>query len=131
MPAESDRDTGNWRQRLGRWGENIAAQHLESKGYKIICRNWRSRRGEIDLVAKKGELFAFVEVKTRRGREFGLPEEALTSGKAGRLMELAQQYVNEHDLIDVEWRIDFVAVEIDQSGELVRCEHIPNAVFGW
>lgn len=121
----------NDRQQLGRWGENVAATYLEAQGYQILSRNWRTRRGEIDLVAQIGETIAFVEVKTRRGREFGLPEEALTTKKAARLQSLAQAYMMQNDLDDVDWRIDLVAVELDQRGKLLRCEHIPNAVLGW
>lgn len=118
-------------QQLGRWGENVAADHLESIGYEILARNWRTRHGEIDLVAQIAETIAFVEVKTRRGKNFGLPEEALTKKKANRLTRLAQEYMVQHDLDDVDWRIDLVAVELDRQGKLLRCEHIPNAVLGW
>ena len=131
MSERSAAAPNNDRQQLGRWGENVAATHLESRGYRILYRNWRTRRGEIDLVAQIGETIAFVEVKTRRGREFGLPEEALTARKAARLERLAQEYMAQNELEDVDWRIDLGAVELDHSGKLLRCEHIPNAVLGW
>ncbi|MFN2151369.1 MAG: YraN family protein, partial [Anaerolineales bacterium] len=94
-------------------------------------RNWRSRSGEIDLVAQTGETIVFVEVKTRKGREFGLPEEGLTNNKANRLQSLALQYLAQTDLQDIDWRIDLVAIELDHHGLLLRCDHIPNAVLGW
>lgn len=119
------------RQNLGRWGEQQAAQYLESHGYKVLDRNWRCLRGEIDLVAKEGDVLVFVEVKTRRGRDYGTPEEALTKVKAKRLLELGQRYMLERDLEDVEWRVDLVAVELDRQGKLLRFEHIPNAVWAW
>ena len=119
------------RQKLGRWGEKMAAQHLESQGYVILDRNWRCNRGEIDLVAQEGSVLVFVEVKTRRGRDFGTPEEAITRSKANRLLELGQRYLLERDLEDVEWRVDMVAVELDLQGKLLRCEHVPNAVWAW
>ncbi len=119
------------RQRLGRWGEGVAATHLEALGYTILARNWRCTVGEIDLVARDGETLVFVEVKTRRGRDYGAPEEALTPRKAGKLLQLGEQYCYEHGLEDVAWRIDLVAVELDPRGLLLRCEHIPNAVLGW
>ncbi|MBP6015645.1 MAG: YraN family protein [Candidatus Promineofilum sp.] len=119
------------RRLLGQWGENVAVLHLEAKGLVILARNWRRRGGEIDIVARDGETVAFVEVKTRRGRAFGAPEEALTPHKAQKLMELGQQYVADNDLDDVNWRIDLVAVELDERGLLLRCEHIPDAVLGW
>ena len=119
------------RQKLGRWGEQLAAQYLESHGYKVLDRNWRCRRGEIDLVAKEGDVLVFVEVKTRRGRDYGTPEEALTRYKVKRLLELGQRYMLERDLEDVEWRVDLVAVELDRQGNLLRFEHVPNAVWAW
>jgi len=118
------------RKRLGAWGESVAAHHLEADGYRIVVRNWRCTQGEIDLIAQAGEELVFVEVKTRRGRDMGSPEEALTPSKQKKLMQLAQIYVAERDL-DVDWRIDLVAVELDKQGKLLRCEHIPNAVLGW
>jgi putative endonuclease len=118
------------RKKLGKWGESVAARHLEAKGYEIVERNWRTAQGEIDLVVRGGQELIFVEVKTRRGRELGTPEEGLTRYKADKLMLLAQQYVAQHNL-DVDWRIDLVAVELDGRGKLLRCEHIPNAVLGW
>ena len=119
------------RKKLGAWGEKVAALHLEGKGYEIVARNWRCARGEIDLVARAGGVLAFVEVKTRRGREMGTPEEGVNWHKSRRLLELAQHYLFEHELDDVEWRIDLVAVELDGSGKLLRCDHIPGAVRAW
>jgi putative endonuclease len=126
----SERTTGS-RQRLGHWGENVAAIHLEAAGYAILGRNWRCAGGEIDLVARDGETIVFVEVKTRRGRDFGAPEEALTPRKAEKLISLGQQYMVDHDLEDVNWRIDLISVELDRDGRLLRCDHIPCAVLGW
>ncbi len=119
------------RQKLGRWGEQLAAERLQSEGYVILARNWRCSRGEIDLVAQAGDVLVFVEVKTRRGRDYGTPEEAITRSKAKRLLELGQRYMLEHDLEDVEWRIDLVAVELDRQGKLLRCEHVANVVWAW
>ncbi|PID85570.1 MAG: YraN family protein [Chloroflexi bacterium] len=119
------------RKRLGAWGESVAAHHLEAKGYKIVARNWRCSQGEVDLIAQAAlDELVFIEVKARRGQEMGTPEEALTPAKQKKLLTLAQIYVAEHDL-DVDWRIDLVAVELDKKGKLIRCEHIPNVVLGW
>jgi len=120
----------NERQTLGRWGETVAATHLEAKGYQIVTRNWHCQQGEVDLVARAGDEWVFVEVKTRRGRDMGAPEEGLTPAKQKKLLAVAQEYVLAHDL-DVDWRIDLVAVELDKTGKLLRCEHIANAVLGW
>ena len=96
-----------------------------------MCRNWRTRHGEIDLVAQTGDVLAFVEVKTRRGRDFGLPEESITAAKGRRLIEMGQAYISSDELHDIEWRVDLVAIEVDQNGVVQRVEHIPNVVFGW
>ena len=122
-------DSGH-RKKLGQWGENVAAHHLEAKGYEIVARNWRCREGEIDLVARASQEWVFVEVKTRRGRSRGTPEEGLTPHKSRQLLALGEIYTAVHHL-DVDWRIDLVAVELDSTGKLLRCEHIPNAVLGW
>lgn len=121
------------RKQLGAWGERIAADHLQAKGYQILQRNWRCARGEIDLVAQAGAELVFVEVKTRRGRAMGTPEEGLTPRKARRLLQLAQHYFYEKDLDadEIDWRIDLVAVELDTGGKFLRCEHIPNLALGW
>ncbi len=119
------------RQRLGAWGERVAALHLESQGYKIVARNWRCPLGEIDLVARAGALWLFVEVRTRRGRALGTPEESMARGKAERVLKLAQQYLYEHGLEDAEWRVDLIAVELDKQGKLLRCEQIENMTPPW
>jgi putative endonuclease len=118
------------RKKLGDWGEALAARHLVDQGYQIVAQKWRCRDGEIDLVVQTGSILVFVEVKTRRGDRAGTPEEGLTAAKARKLLQLAQHYLLQHDL-DVEWRIDMVAIELDGSGRFLRCDHIPNAVSGW
>ncbi len=119
------------RRRLGNWGEGVAAIQLEAEGYAIVARNWRCAVGEIDIVARDGETLVFVEVKTRRGRAYGAPEEALTPRKAQKLLQLGAQYVYEQALGDINWRIDLVAIELDARGLLLRCDHVRNAVLGW
>ena len=119
------------RRSLGAKGEAIAAATLQQAGLTIIDRNWRCAAGEIDLVARDGETLVFVEVKTRRGRAYGAPEEALTPRKAQKLLQLGAQYVYENALGDINWRIDLVAIELDARGLLLRCNHVRNAVLGW
>jgi putative endonuclease len=115
---------------LGEWGESLAAEHLAANGYEIVVRNWRCRQGEIDIVAWAGLQLVFVEVKTRRGQAMGSPEESITQQKAQRLTELATIYAAEMGG-EVDWRIDLVAVELDDAGHLLRCDHVPNVVLGW
>ncbi len=119
----------NHRRRLGQHGENLAAQHLVAKGHEIVARNWRCEAGELDLVSLDGDCLAFVEVRTRRGRSLGSPEESITPTKQARLIALSEAYVQANDWTG-EWRIDVVAVEMDPRGRLLRVDHYENAVPG-
>ena len=116
------------RRQVGDRGERLAADYLRARGYDIIERNFRCREGEIDIVARQGETLVFVEVRTRRGRDFGTPEESISSLKQQRLVSLAEAYVQAHDQPNETWRIDVVAVELGPNGEVSRLEHIENAV---
>lgn len=115
---------------LGRTGEALAAEHLGALGFEIAARNYRCPAGEIDLVTRRSGTWVFVEVRTRRGRAFGTPEESVTPRKRAHLIAAAQDYLQEHALIDVPWRIDFVAVELSPQGQLLRVDVIENAVTG-
>jgi len=117
------------RKKLGRLGENLAADHLERRGYVIRQRNYRCPVGEMDIVAEDGDCLVFVEVRTRRGREYGTPEESITAAKQAKLVEVAQTYLQEHDWPG-DWRIDVVAVELTRRGKLERVTVIPSAVGG-
>ena len=122
----------NERKKLGAWGESVAATQLEANGYTIIARNWRSKIGEIDIIGRKNHALAFVEVKTRRGRAHGTPEDAITPRKARKLIETVQSYLSENDCDeDLDFSIDVVAVELDRGGKVLRIEHIVNAVTAW
>ncbi|MBA8815901.1 putative endonuclease [Microbacterium halimionae] len=81
---------------LGRAGEDCAAEYLERKGYKVLARNWRGERGEIDLVVARGQSLVFVEVKTRRTELFGHPLEAIGILKLRRIWRLAWQWCAAH-----------------------------------
>lgn len=115
------------RQRLGRLGEELAARHLREGGFVVRERNWRSRAGEVDIVAQDGDCLVFVEVRTRRGRQFGTPEESVTPAKQAKLIEVAESYLQESGWSG-DWRIDVVAVELTPWEKLVRVELIENAV---
>lgn len=118
------------RQRLGKLGEDLAAQRLAARGYVVRERNWRCTEGELDIVAEKDGVLVLVEVRTRRGDRFGTPEESITPTKRAKLLEVAQAYLDEHNAADRDWRIDVVAIEIGARGEVARFEHIENAIEG-
>jgi putative endonuclease len=121
--------TSDDRRGLGRHGEELAARHLADQGYEIVARNWRCEAGELDLVAKDGDCLALVEVRTRRGRVLGSPEESITLAKQARLADLAEAYVQAHNW-EGDYRIDVVAIEFDRRGRLMRMDHYENAVTG-
>lgn len=122
----------NGNARLGRWGENLARQHLEAAGYRIAAVNYRCREGEIDIVAAQDGEIVFVEVKTRRGDAFGLAAEAVSPARAARLESVAEHYLQSQTPAgypaDAAWRIDLICVNLDRRGRLLSVDHIKHAV---
>lgn len=118
----------NARQRLGRRGEEMAARRLEAEGYRVLARNYRCPFGEVDLVAEEGDCLVFVEVRTRRGDQWGTPEESVTKAKQAKLLRVAESYLDEHAAWDVDWRIDVVAIDVDERGGVRRLDVVRNAV---
>lgn len=114
----------------GKAGEAAAANILRLKGYEVVRTNYRIREGEIDLVARHCGQLVFVEVKTRRSSSYGSPEESLSTEKARRLIMAAQTYLEEIGDPGADWRIDFLAIEMDAKGHVVRSNLIENAVTG-
>ncbi|MBN1121528.1 MAG: YraN family protein [Anaerolineae bacterium] len=112
----------------GQYGEALAAQALQSYGYAIINRNWRCPAGEVDIIARDGDVWVFVEVKLRRGRGAGSPEEAVSARKQQRLLQVAQAYLAELELDDVRWRVDVIAIELSDDDLVWRLDHYRDAV---
>jgi putative endonuclease len=110
------------RVRLGRRGEELAVRRLTRAGYHVVERNWHCAAGEVDVVARREGVWTFFEVRTRRGRAFGTPEESVTPAKQERMAQVALTYLGAHELVDVDWRLGVVAVEMDRRGRLVRLE---------
>lgn len=117
------------KQRIGRWGETVAAYHLEGRGYRILAHNVRTPCGEIDLVARQegaAGCVVFVEVKTRTGEGFGLPEEAVDARKLEHLFRSAEIFLQEHpELAGLDWRIDVIAIQ-GRPGAKVEEMHIEH-----
>ncbi len=112
----------------GALGEGLARDYLTRHGYAILTSNYRTPEGEIDLVAQKDGEIAFVEVKARRGRACGVPEEAVTPAKQAKLIAAAQRYLQEQHLEASPWRIDVIAIELDKEDRPRRLELIAHAV---
>lgn len=116
------------RKSLGDWGEGIAVEYLIARGYEIVARNARTPYGEIDVVARRGKETVMVEVKTRSSDAFGWPEEAVTPQKRDRLVAAGQSFLQEHDDLAGNWRIDVIAIERSTDGQAPRITHYENAV---
>jgi len=99
-------------------------------GYHILERNFRCRYGEIDLVAEHAEDLVFVEVKTRRGSAYGLPEEAVDLRKQRKIVEVAHYYIDVHACSERSWRVDVVAVQLSRNGKLEEIRIYQHAIGG-
>ena len=116
------------RRDTGLLGEKLARDFLKKRGYHIIETNYRCPEGEIDIIARHKDFLVFVEVRAKRSLEFGSPEESITAVKQHRMRTAALRYQQAHDDLPPSWRIDVVAVELNQKGEPVRMDLIENAV---
>jgi putative endonuclease len=114
------------RHSLGKMGEDLASAELQRRGYAVIARGYRTKYGEIDIVARDGETTVFVEVKTRAGDEFGGAAAAVTAWKQRRVAQMAIDYVSRHSLHDTRCRFDVVTVDV-VAGEEPRVEVYPHA----
>ena len=120
---------GKTRVRLGAFGERMALGHLKNSGYQIIAKNYRCSRGEVDIIAKDGTQLVFVEVRTRKGSNYGTPEESVDKIKQAKIIEVAQSFLQEAGMEDALWRIDVVAIQLTAGGKLSRIEIVKNAVM--
>jgi putative endonuclease len=106
-------------------GEDPAASFLQRIGYEIVTRNYRFERGEIDIVALDAGVLVFAEVKTRRSKTFGEPEDSVTERKRRQLHKVAQGYLFQHGIENVECRFDVVSIYF--RGERADIRHIKRA----
>lgn len=111
------------RRTLGAYGEDRAVEWLTARGYRLVERNWRCARGEVDVIAWHGQTLVFVEVKTRAGTGTGHPFEAITATKTARLRQLVPLWFAAHpDTHAAAVRLDAVAVHV--AGDRFGVEHL-------
>ena len=112
------------RKLLGDAGEKASAKYLENKGYHIVVRNYRTRYGEIDIIAKKENVLVFVEVKLRTGSNYGRGLEAITPHKVEKIHQVAISYIQENYEVEPECRFDVIEILNSNQMEIL---HIENA----
>ncbi len=111
----------------GALGEDMAADWLHRRGYKIVARNYHAGHDELDIVARQGNTIVFVEVKTARTTSFGAPETWVDERKQQHIGMAADAFLVEHDLRDVDCRFDVIAIDLSQSPP--RINHIKDAFW--
>ena len=116
------------RQEVGKLGEKAARKFLKKRGYRIREVGFRCHHGEIDIIAQRKDYLVFVEVRTKTNLDFGTPEESITAAKKKKLIALALTYTSTHQNLPPLWRIDVVAIELDDKGKPKRIELIENAI---
>lgn len=117
------------KKRLGNIGETLACQYLLNHHYTIIERNFQKRYGELDVIAIKDKTLIFVEVKTRIGRKFGLPEESVTPRKLREVVQTAHYYKLHHPELPDHLQVDVIAVELETDETLKAFRHIENVTM--
>jgi len=127
--------------KIGDFGERIACQYLEEKGYKVLGRNyikkWSAvKKGEIDIIVKKDDIISFVEVKTIRQdfnqlkREGFLPEAKVNSLKRKKLINLAQFWLLENKIsLESKWQVDIIAIRVDLNIKKAKIKHFQNIIY--
>jgi len=109
----------------GRKGENLAVTYLETRGYKILDRNWIFEKIELDIIAEKDGIVVFVEVKARKNNDYGYPEEGVNVAKQENILEAAEEYLDAKDL-DQEIRFDIISITGVAGHENIH--HIMDAI---
>ncbi len=116
----------NHNQKIGRWGEEVAAEYLKNQGYELMDRNVRTPYGEIDLIHRRGEIIIFVEVKTRTSSRYGYPEESITLRKQQHMFDSAEHYAQDKKL--EHWRIDAISIEGKPDGKKPKVTHFEDVL---
>ena len=117
--------------RTGKIGEDYTAAMLETRGWTVLERNYHSRYGEIDIIARDGQYIVFVEVKTRRAAGLDHPLTAVTKAKQQKLTKTALLYLSEHpEAQQLQCRFDAAGLTTDSAGNVLQVDYIENAFEG-
>jgi putative endonuclease len=121
-------DTFSNKKNFGNWGEQIAANFLKDQGYLLIDRNFRCPYGEIDLIGQEGDIWCFIEVKTRNSSTFGYGYDSVTQLKKKHIIKVAQYYLNKAALYEAPARFDVVSIDFVSTTDY-KIELIRNAFY--
>ncbi|MDI9481738.1 MAG: YraN family protein [Bacillota bacterium] len=116
------------RRKMGELGEKLAADYLKKNNCRVLASNYRAGRiGEIDLVVSDHEAISFIEVKTRTGKKYGTPAEAVTYAKQMTIRRVAMCFLKEKGLINNPVRFDVIEVMLTKEGKVLSINHLKNA----
>lgn len=121
-----EKGLGYRRKGLGAKGESLAARHLKKQGFAIVERNFNCTLGEIDIIARKGDLLVFAEVKTRMSKHYGAPEQSVNFPKQKKITRVAKCYLKNKKLGGLNCRFDVYAITFDDA-QRPEIKHIPSA----
>ncbi|WP_028595593.1 YraN family protein [Paenibacillus assamensis] len=119
------------RREIGKHAEQQAEQHITQMGWTVVERNWRCRRGELDLIARDGEWWVFIEVRSRtEGGSFGTAREAIDVRKQQQVRAIVEQYIHRNRLYEAKMRCDAIIITYPKQGDgdtVLGLEHIEHA----
>ena len=118
----------NYKQKIGKFGENLAKDYLVRHGYKILGMNIKISYKEVDIIASYGKLIVFVEVKTRVFLGWGGAEEAINDQKIANLVQALDLYIYEKKLDENFVRLDFIAIDIDKNKKIANIKHYKDVI---
>jgi len=109
---------------IGEFGEELAVQYLQDKGFEIIARNWRHKKLELDIVAREGNTTVFIEVKTRKSTKYGYPENGLTKNKLKSIIAAGTEYLHHHPNWDVRYDCISILLEGEKAVDILHIKDV-------
>ena len=112
---------------IGNYGESLALEFLKKNNYDIICRNFRTRNGEIDIICKFKDIIVIIEVKSRYSYTFGLPNEAVTYLKQKQIISMSKYFLIKNKLFNYNCRFDVIEIYFNKNNNLYDINHLKDA----